>query len=206
MEEKLYREAIVNDQKVSLSYIKILALGPGQVGKSTFLYRLLGLMKGNILTADPKTQPQSSTGLTELHEARITYTSMTGAIMQDRWRVFDKSSDLQCQLDGLMSLVTEQRPKERPPHPIHTTEGLSSSSKQLQQPDNMLQHEDENNIEDIQKPFPDTTKKARLTATEDTPPSCHPSMNMSEELSQPPQMCNIDRTIMEFKHFRLNVN
>ena len=197
MEEKLYREAIVNDQKVSLSYIKILALGPGQVGKSTFLYRLLGLMEGNILTADPKTQPQSSTGLTELHEACITYTSMTGAIMQERWRVFDKSSDLQCQLDGLMSLVTEQRPRKIP---IHTAEGLSSSNKQLPQ---QLQDEHENNIEDVQKPFPDTTKKARLTATEDTLPSCHPSLNMS---SQSPQMCNINRTIKEFKQLQAECN
>ena len=103
---------MANDYKVSLSYTKILALGPGQVGKSTFLYRLLGIMKGNILTADPKTQPQSSTGIAELQEACITYTSRTGALTAESWEVFDKESDLQRQLDALMSLVSEQVPNE----------------------------------------------------------------------------------------------
>ena len=102
-----------NDRKVSLFYTKILALGPSQVGKSTFLYRLMGLMKGNILTSDPKTQPQSSTGVTEMREACITYTSQTGALTSDGWQVFDEHSDLQCQLGGLMSLLTEQTPMER---------------------------------------------------------------------------------------------
>ena len=103
----------MNDQKVSLSYTKILALGPGQVGKSTFLYRLMGKMKGNIQTADPKTQPQSSTGIAELREACITYTSRTGALTDESWEVFDEESDLQCQLEGLMSLLSEQLPNKR---------------------------------------------------------------------------------------------
>ena len=50
-EEELYQAAISESRCVSLSYVKILALGPGQVGKSTFLYRLVGQMKGNIDTA-----------------------------------------------------------------------------------------------------------------------------------------------------------
>ena len=112
-EEELYRIAMVNDQKVSLSYTKILALGPGQVGKSTFLYRLLGIMRGNIQTADPKTQPQSSTGMAELREACITYTSRTGALTAESWEVFDENSDLQCQLDGLMSLLNKRKPNNR---------------------------------------------------------------------------------------------
>ena len=103
---------MANDKKVSLSYTKILALGPSQVGKSTFLYRLMGLMKGNIKTADPSTQPQSSTGATELREACITYSSRTGALTSESWRIFDKSSDLQCVLNGLMSLLIEQIPSK----------------------------------------------------------------------------------------------
>ena len=103
---------MANDKKVSLSYTKILALGPGQVGKSTFLYRLMGLMKGNIKTADPSTQPQSSTGIAELREACITYSSRTGALTSESWQIFDKSSDLQCVLDGLMSLLIEQIPSK----------------------------------------------------------------------------------------------
>ena len=124
---------MANDQKVSLSYTKILALGPSQVGKSTFLYRLMGIMKGNILTADPKTQPQSSTGMAELREACITYTSRTGALTAESWEVFDEESDLQCQLDGLMSLLSEQLPNKRPTEfnatdyqPVLTKEVLSS--------------------------------------------------------------------------------
>ena len=108
-EEKLYNEAIANDHSVSLAYVKILALGPGQVGKSTFLYRLLGLMDGNIQTADPETQPQSSTGINEQREACIRYTSRSGALTSTRkWQVFEESSELEIQLGGLMSLISEQ--------------------------------------------------------------------------------------------------
>ena len=103
-EECLYREAMANDCNVSLSYARILALGPGQVGKSTFLYRLTGIMKGSIIAADPKELPQSSTGSTELHEAYVSY---TGALCDD-WQVFDEESDLQYQLEGLVYLLFEQ--------------------------------------------------------------------------------------------------
>ena len=114
-EEDLYKEAIANDQKVSLSYTKILALGPGQVGKSTFLYRLMGLMKGNILTSDPPTQPQMSTGVAELREACIRYSSRAGALTTDKeWQVFEENSELEIQLNGLMSLVCEQAQDEKP--------------------------------------------------------------------------------------------
>ena len=103
---------MANDRKVSLLYTKILALGPSQVGKSTFLYRLTGLMKANILLSDKETLPQGSTGFTELKEACITYSSKTGAVTsqssESQWQVFDESSALKCQLNGLMSLVVEQ--------------------------------------------------------------------------------------------------
>ena len=108
-EEKLYTEAIANDYSISLAYVKILALGPGQVGKSTFLYRLLGIMEGNIETADPETQPLSSTGLVEQREAYIQYTNMTGALTSvNKWQVFGESSEMEVQLGSLMSLISEQ--------------------------------------------------------------------------------------------------
>ena len=108
-EEVLYREAIAGDQSVSLAYVKILALGPGQVGKSTFLYRLMGIMKGNIETADPKTQPQSSTGISEQREACIQYESRAGALTSTKkWQVFEENAELEIQLGGLMSLISEQ--------------------------------------------------------------------------------------------------
>ena len=91
-----------------MSYTKILALGPGQVGKSTFLYRLMGLMKGNIKTADPKTQPQQSTGIAEQREACIKYTSRSGSLMPDKtWQVFEESTELESKLSSIMSLICE---------------------------------------------------------------------------------------------------
>ena len=101
---------MANDRKVSLSYIKLLSLGPGQVGKSTFLYRLMGLMKGNIATAAQKTQPQCSTGIAEMREAFITYNSRIGALTdnEEGWQLFEKSSDLESQLSGLMHLLVDQ--------------------------------------------------------------------------------------------------
>ena len=119
---------MANDQQISLSYTKILALGPGQVGKSTFLYRLMGLMKSNIQLSDPETQPQSSTGIAELREACITYTSRTGALTTDSWQVFDEKSDLQCQLDGLMSLLVDQSSSERIDEDPPESEEQKSSS------------------------------------------------------------------------------
>ena len=76
-EEKVYRSAIENDTPVSLLYLKILAIGPGQVGKSTFLRRLMGLMKWDIQTAPHETKPQGSTGQAELNEAYIKYNRRT---------------------------------------------------------------------------------------------------------------------------------
>ncbi|XP_064389835.1 uncharacterized protein LOC135337779 isoform X2 [Halichondria panicea] len=103
-EEQLYAQAI--KEKVSLTYTKILALGPGQVGKSTFVRRLLGIMKGNILTSPPETQPQSSTGTSESREACIQYTRVIGAITNKKWRVLQH--ELHDQLSGLMSLIVKQ--------------------------------------------------------------------------------------------------
>ncbi len=104
-EEKLYTKAI--KEKVSLTYTKIIALGPGQVGKSTFLCRLLGIMEGSIQKSPPETQPQSSTGITEMREACIQYTRVTGAINKKQWRVL--KHDLHDQLSGLMSLISQQQ-------------------------------------------------------------------------------------------------
>ena len=129
-EEDLYKEAIANDQKVSLSYTKILALGPGQVGRSTFLYRLMGLMKGNILTSDPPTQSQMSTGVTELREACTRHTSRAGALTTDKeWQVFEENSELEIQLNGLMSLVCDQAEDETPTTQEESDSGSDSDSE-----------------------------------------------------------------------------
>ncbi len=112
-EEQLYAKAI--KEKVSLSYTKIIALGPGQVGKSTFVRRLLGIMKGNFQTALLETQPQSSTGILESREACIQYSRVTGAIANKKWCVLQ--DELHSQLSGLMSLINQQSQQD-PEHEI----------------------------------------------------------------------------------------
>ena len=65
----------------------------------------MGLMKGNIQTADPETQPQRSTGINEQREACIQYISRTTAVTSEEWQVFD---ELNTQLTSLIHLISEQ--------------------------------------------------------------------------------------------------
>ena len=66
-------------------------------------------MEGNIQTADRETQPQCSTGITEQREVCIQYSSRFGALTSSKkWQVFEESSELETQLGGLMSLISEQ--------------------------------------------------------------------------------------------------
>ena len=215
--KKLYQAAMMNDQKVSLSYTKILALGPSQVGKSTFLYRLMGKMKGNILTADPKTQPQSSTGIAELREACITYTSRTGALTAESWEVFDEESDLQCQLDGLMSLLSEQLPKERPTEseavdnqPVPVKRKISSSGNDtyqsstgepirepLQQVENVDADIQGNQEQQSNKLSTNASPTTEVPTTIDVR-STSSSTVLSETSHLRPQLSNIEEVMAEF--------
>ena len=105
----MYQAAIAGGKTVSLTYVKLLALGPGQVGKSTFLYRLLGLMKGNIEDTPKEAQPQSSTGQSELREVCIKYKSMDVAAAPDlSWEL----CGLQSLVEGLMWLLSNQTQDE----------------------------------------------------------------------------------------------
>ena len=203
---------MANDRKVSLSYTKILALGPGQVGKSTFLYRLMGLMKGNIQTADPKTQPQSSTGIAELREACITYTSRTGALTSESWQVFDESSDLQCQLDGLMSLVIKQAPPKVPKEvnmdpdselnePVYFVEESSSQaleSEQIQEPEEAEETDFEEQLNS-----PSSTELAQeVIIKEPTTDKSAVSKRLLVDSYPLPELSNIDKVIAEFEHLQ----
>ena len=212
-EEKLYKEAMVNDRKILLSYTKLLALGPGQVGKSTFLYRLMGLMKGNILTSDPKTQPQSSTGIAEMREACITYTSRTGALTSENWQVFDESSDLQCFLDGLMSLLSKQALNEQSEKlniefipPIQAMKEVSSGGSseisfsavkgeqpQQQEYDNTDIEEQYEEAELVQDEL-QTTTEFNASFSVSLPKTSYPL----------PQQSNIDKVIAEFESLQTN--
>ena len=105
----MYQAAIARGKKCSLTYVKLLALGPGQVGKSTFLYRLLGLMKGNIEDTPKEAQPQSSTGQSELREVCIKYKNTVVAAAPDlSWEL----CGLQSLVEGLMWLLSNQTQDE----------------------------------------------------------------------------------------------
>ena len=109
-EVKLYEEAIQSDTQVSLYYIKMLALGPAQVGKTTFIRRLLGNMQWDMDTAPTNTQPQCSTGQCELKEAFIEYKSSTVAFSscEQKWHTFEEESMLKNELMVFISLLNEQ--------------------------------------------------------------------------------------------------
>ena len=206
---------MANDCKVSLSYTKILALGPGQVGKSTFLYRLMGLMKGNIQTTDPKTQPQSSTGIAELREACITYTSRTGALTSESWQVFEESSALQCQLDGLMSLLIEQSPAKelkevdmepdselnKPNCIVEEPPSVALESEQIQEPE----ESEETDFEEPPNSSSPTESTQEVKQVKDRQLTKEKSAKSKRLLvaSYPlPELSNIDKVIIEFEHLQ----
>ena len=119
----MYQAAIAGGKTVSLTYVKLLALGPGQVGKSTFLYRLLGLMKGNIEDTPKEAQPQSSTGQSELREVCIKYKNTVVAAATDlSWEL----CGLQSLVEGLMWLLSNQTQDED-----HQSTGIIASSPNI---------------------------------------------------------------------------
>ena len=119
----MYQAAIAGGKTVSLTYVKLLALGPGQVGKSTFLYRLLGQMKGNIEDTPKEAQPQSSTGQSELREVCIKYNNTVVAAAPDlRWEL----CGLQSLVEGLMWLLSNQTQDED-----HQSTGIIASSPNI---------------------------------------------------------------------------
>ena len=109
-EEHLYQEAIKNDRTVSLRYLKLLLLGPGQVGKSTFLRRLLGEMKWDI-DSDPK--PHCSTEMAHLQQVCVKYTLIAAAVTTDGWHTIEESMLVNEQLHvkevGTTKLTESQR-------------------------------------------------------------------------------------------------
>ena len=128
-EIKLYEEAIQSNMHVSLYYIKMLALGPAQVGKTTFIHRLLGKMQWDMDTAPTNTQPQCSTGQCELKEAFIEYNSntLTFSSCEQTWHTFEEESELKKELMVFSSLLNEQAVEKQSSNtePYGQTQGLS---------------------------------------------------------------------------------
>ena len=106
-DDEIYQEAIENDDQIRLFYLKMLAIGPGQIGKSTFIRRLLGIMKWDI-SEDPDNQPPRSTGLFECREAFLVYDRESVALSTERsWEIFGES-DICKELSALVSLLISQ--------------------------------------------------------------------------------------------------
>ncbi|XP_064402940.1 uncharacterized protein LOC135348600 isoform X3 [Halichondria panicea] len=102
-EEHLYQEAIMNGRTVCLRYLKLLLLGPGLVGKSTFLDRLLGEMKWDI-DSDPK--PHCSTKMARLQQVCIKYTPIAAAVTTDgNWHTIE---ELHSQVAVLTSMLVNE--------------------------------------------------------------------------------------------------
>ena len=110
-EEQLYQEAMKSGKPVSLLYLKVLAVGPGQVGKSTFLKRLTGQMRWDIDTAQQETVPQGSTGQAEMQVVHIEYSKRTVAISISRstWDILDETH-LEKHISSLVSLLKTSEP------------------------------------------------------------------------------------------------
>ena len=134
-EEQLYQKAMKQETPVSLLYLKVLAIGPGQVGKTTFIRRLTGQMQWDIDTAQQESLPQGSTGQAEMQVVHIEYSKRTVAIELDtsKWDLLE-DSQLEKQISSLVSLVNKSQQSnlrsktdssytiKSGAHPIHTVE------------------------------------------------------------------------------------
>ena len=91
---------------VSLLYLKVLAIGPGQVGKTTFIRRLTGQMQWDIETAQQESLPQGSTGQAEMQEVHIEYSKRTVVIELDtsKWDVLEETQ-FEKHISSLVSLL-----------------------------------------------------------------------------------------------------
>ena len=94
---------------VSLLYLKVLAIGPGQVGKTTFIRRLTGQMQWDIDTAQQESLPQGSTGQAEMQEVHIEYNKKTVAIDLglSKWDILEESK-LEEHIFSLIALLSHQ--------------------------------------------------------------------------------------------------
>ncbi|XP_064387520.1 uncharacterized protein LOC135335853 isoform X4 [Halichondria panicea] len=115
-EDKIYDEAMKNSDQIKLFYLKMLALGPGQIGKSTFIRRLLGIMKWDI-NDDLKNGPPGSTDLSECRTVFLDYNQESVALSteqsasahssEESWHLLDKA-DIGKELRALVSLINVQ--------------------------------------------------------------------------------------------------
>ena len=108
--------------------MKLLSLGPGQIGKSTFIYRLLGLMKGNIENTPKEDQPSRSTGQSDLRDACIKFNNIVASAKPDlSWEL----CELQSLVEGLMWLLSNQTQNECSPRLENSASSIDSNQLSL---------------------------------------------------------------------------
>ena len=200
----MYQAAIARGKTVSLTYVKLLALGPGQVGKSTFLYRLLGLMKGNIEDTPKEAQPQSSTGQSELREVCIRYNNTVVAAAPDlSWEL----CELQSLVEGLMWLLSNQTQDED-----HQSTEIIASSPNINR-DKPSSVPEEASPNDTTKLSSSNTRKEQQNASssnavESTSSGPEPSTDLRVVSPTPPIKASnvadlISKTISEYEKLRV---
>ena len=203
----MYQAAIAGGKTVSLTYVKLLALGPGQVGKSTFIYRLLGLMKGNIEDTPKEEQPQSSTGQSELREVCIKYNNTVVAAAPDlSWEL----CGLQSLVEGLMWLLFNQTQDED-----HHSTGIIVSSAYVSRGKPSLSPKEESPNDRIELTSSNTSQKRQnassvnaMESAANTSSGQKPSTDPRVVSPTPPIKASnaadvISKTILEYEKLRV---
>ena len=206
-EEQVYQAAIAGGKTVSLTYVKLLALGPGQVGKSTFLYRLLGLMKGNIKDTPKEAQPQSSTGQSELREVCIKYKNMDVAAAPDlSWEL----CGLESLVEGLMWLLSNQTQDEDHQNIKNITSGhniigdkLSTVPKETT-PNDKTESTESNTSRDLEQHNASSVNAIAANTSSGPEPSTDPRVVSPTLPIEPSSITDlINKTISEYETLRL---
>ena len=115
----------------------MLAIGPGQVGKTSFLRRVKGLMKWDIDSASQETQVQTSTGQTEMEQVYVQYSRQAMSVTSaSKWHLFENEKEVEELITALTQLIKEQTNAPRPtsfqPPPVkQVTEADSSQTFEL---------------------------------------------------------------------------
>ena len=139
---------------VSLLFLKVLAIGPGQVGKTTFIRRLTGQMQWDIDTAQQESLPQGSTGQAEMQVVHIEYSKRTVAINLaiSQWEVL-KESQLEKHISSLILLLKASHFEEN-----ECEEALSVVASSSDSEDEQATH---NSVQDIERQIFTTKKEER---------------------------------------------
>ena len=208
-EDKIYDEAIKNDKKIKLFYLKMLALGPGQIGKSTFIRRLLGIMQWDI-NEDPENGPTRSTGQSENREVFLRYSHESVALStneqsvstEQSWHVLDES-DVGKELRALISLLNIQTEAETLSETVASEETKVTPQASLQQSYSPPSDLSDSNV--IPTVNERESEKNSVALTNNTCPSSEQSPDTPKAQTKV-KKSEIDEVYEEFKTLRSSIS